>query len=121
MSYKVIHYFTDLQDFNHPYKVGDTFPHLGVKVSEERLKELSGKNNKQGKPLIQKVEEVKETDFSQFMNPPEEKAKVSYTKTDINRMSTSELRDFAKSNGVANAEDITGAELKKILIEMLNL
>ena len=60
-------------------------------------------------------------DFSQFMNPPEEKAEVSYTKTDINRMSTSELRDLAKNNGVANAADITGAELKKILIEMLNL
>lgn len=68
-----------------------------------------------------KIAETKETDFSQFMNPPEEKAEVSYTKTDINRMSTSELRDLAKSNGVANAADITGAELKKILIEMLNL
>ena len=48
MSYKVIHYFTDLQDFNHPYKVGDSFPRLGLKVSEDRLKELASKNNKQG-------------------------------------------------------------------------
>ena len=48
MSYKVIHYFTDLQDFNHPYKVGDVFPRLGMNVTEERLKELSSKNNKQG-------------------------------------------------------------------------
>lgn len=56
MSYKVIHYFEDLQDFNHPYKVGDTFPRLGMVVTEERLKELSGSNNKQGKPLIEKVE-----------------------------------------------------------------
>ena len=56
MSYKVIHYFEDLQDFNHPYKVGETFPRLGMVVTEERLKELSGSNNKQGKPLIEKVE-----------------------------------------------------------------
>ena len=56
MSYKVIHYFEDLQDFNHPYKVGDTFPRLGMVVTEGRLKELSGSNNKQGKPLIEKVE-----------------------------------------------------------------
>lgn len=56
MGYKVIHYFEDLQDFNHPYKVGDTFPRLGMVVTEERLKELSGSNNKQGKPLIEKVE-----------------------------------------------------------------
>ena len=56
MGYKVIHYFEDLQDFNHPYKVGDTFPRLGMVVTEGRLKELSGSNNKQGKPLIKKVE-----------------------------------------------------------------
>ena len=63
MSYKVIHYFTDLQDFNHPYKVGDTFPRLGLKVSNERLEELASSKNKQGKPLIEKVEEVKEKNF----------------------------------------------------------
>lgn len=55
--YKVISFFTDLQDFNHPYKVGDVFPRQGMNVSEERLKELAGSRNKQGKPLIEKVEE----------------------------------------------------------------
>lgn len=55
--YKVINFFTDLQDFNHPYKVGDVFPRQGMNVSEERLKELAGSKNKQGKPLIEKIEE----------------------------------------------------------------
>ena len=55
--YKVINFFTDLQDFNHPYKVGDVFPRQGMNVSEERLKELAGSRNKQGKPLIAKIEE----------------------------------------------------------------
>ena len=55
--YKVISFFTDLQDFNHPYKVGDVFPRQGMNVSEERLKELAGSKNKQGKPLIKKIEE----------------------------------------------------------------
>lgn len=55
--YKVISFFTDLQDFNHPYKVGDVFPRQGMNVSEERLKELAGSRNKQGKPLIEKIEE----------------------------------------------------------------
>ena len=55
--YKVINFFTDLQDFNHPYKVGDVFPRQGMNVSEERLKELAGSRNKQGKPLIKKIEE----------------------------------------------------------------
>ena len=57
MSYKVIHYFTDLQDNNHPYQVGDKFPRQGAVVSEDRLKALSSKNNKLGKVLIELVSE----------------------------------------------------------------
>lgn len=57
--YKVIKYFTDLKDNNHPYNVGDSFPRNGVKVTDDRLKELSGSDNKQGQPLIKKVEEPK--------------------------------------------------------------
>lgn len=59
-------------------------------------------------------------DFSQFMNPPETE-EDKYTKTDINRMATAELKAFAKEQGVDNAEDMTGAELKKVLIEKLGL
>ena len=55
--YKVISFFTDLQDFNHPYKVGNVFPRQGMNVSEERLKELAGSKNTQGKPLIEKIDE----------------------------------------------------------------
>lgn len=55
--YKVIHYFTDLQDNCHPYNVGDVYPRKGMKVTEARLAELAGSNNMQKKPLIEKVEE----------------------------------------------------------------
>lgn len=55
--YKVIRYFIDLQDNNHPYNVGDKFPHTGVEVSAERLAELAGSGNLQGKPLIVEVAE----------------------------------------------------------------
>ncbi len=58
--YEVIHFFTDLQDDNYPYNAGDIFPHNGLKVSEERLKELSSNNNRQKKPLIRLAEEVVE-------------------------------------------------------------
>ncbi len=57
--YKVIKYFTDLQDNNYPYNAGDIFPRSGMKVSAERLAELSGSENKQGVPLIKAVEEKK--------------------------------------------------------------
>lgn len=110
MSYKVIHYFTDLQDFNHPYKVGDVFPRLGLSVSDNRLKELSSSNNRQGKPLIEMVEQKVEK--PKLVN-------ICYTKTDINRMSTAELKDLAKENGIS--DEMTGAELKKTLIEKFGL
>lgn len=58
--YKVIKFFTDLQDNNYPYNEGDTFPRVGVEVTEGRLTELAGSDNLQGVPLIQLVEEVKE-------------------------------------------------------------
>ena len=59
--YKVIKFFTDLQDEDRPYEVGDVFPHkdCGYPVSEERLAELAGSENKQGVPLIKKVEPKK--------------------------------------------------------------
>ena len=53
--YKVIKFFTDLQDNNHPYNVGDTFPRKGKTADEVRIAELSGSDNKQGKPLIKAV------------------------------------------------------------------
>jgi hypothetical protein len=57
--YKVITFFVDLQDNNHPYNAGDTFPRKGLAVTKERLAELAGSENKQGKPLIELVEAPK--------------------------------------------------------------
>ena len=119
MSYKVIHYFTDLQDFNHPYKVGDTFPRLGLKVSNERLEELASSKNKQGKPLIEKVEEIKEKNFLDEFAESLAKEEVAYTKTEINRMSTADLKELAKENGID--DELTGAEIKKALIAKFGL
>ena len=119
MSYKVIHYFTDLQDFNHPYKVGDTFPRLGFKVSNERLEELASNKNKQGKPLIEKVEEVKEKNFLDEFAENLAKEEFAYTKTEINRMSTADLKKLAKENGLDDS--LSGAEIKKALIDKYGL
>jgi hypothetical protein len=59
MCYKVIAYFEDLQDDNHPYNVGDVFPRENKTTSKERIKELATNQNRQNKPLIKKVEEKK--------------------------------------------------------------
>ena len=55
--YKVIKSFTDLQDNNYAYYVGDTFPRNGVEVGAERIAELSSDKNLQGVPLIEEVVE----------------------------------------------------------------
>ena len=59
--YKALTSFTDLQDNNYRYHVGDVFPHKGAKVTDERIAELSSSNNRRGKPVIEEIhEEVKE-------------------------------------------------------------
>ena len=57
--YKVVSAFTDLQDNNHIYAVGDVFPRKGAKASDERIAELSSKRNKVGVVLIEEVKEKK--------------------------------------------------------------
>lgn len=56
MAYKVIKYFTDLQDNNFPYNVGDEYPRKGMNVLQSRINELAGSKNRQGVPLIKEVE-----------------------------------------------------------------
>ena len=58
--YKVLRYFTDLQDNNYPYKAGDAFPRKGLEVPAERLKELSTAKNKRGVPVIEEIKEEAE-------------------------------------------------------------
>ena len=55
--YKVIKPFIERHDNDHSYTEGDIFPREGVDVSEERIQELAGSDNKQHTPLIELVEE----------------------------------------------------------------
>lgn len=112
--YKVIRYFTDLQDNNHPYYEGDIFPRDGLVVKKERYNELSGSNNKQKTSLIKKVKD----DFLKSINSPE---KTTYTRTDINRMSKEDLVSLANKVGIVGADDKSGSDLKKELIDKFGL
>lgn len=62
MQYRVVAEFRDLQDKlqNHPhgfrYAIGDIYPREGLKVSDERMAELAGSDNKIGHPLIAETE-----------------------------------------------------------------
>ena len=57
--YKVVSAFTDIQDNNHLYSVGDEYPRKGAKANDDRIAELSSKDNKVGVVLIEKVKEKK--------------------------------------------------------------
>lgn len=59
--YRVIEMFTDLQDSNYRYNVGDVYPRTGYKPSAKRIDELSGANNKRGKPLIKAAQKSAES------------------------------------------------------------
>lgn len=60
--YKVASSFADIQDSNHVYLTGDSFPRKGVTVKQERLKELLGKGLiEKAKEDTDKAEEVAET------------------------------------------------------------
>lgn len=52
--------FKDLEDDNHFYKKGDTYPREGLKPTKKRIAELSSKKNKIGEVLIEAVKVEKE-------------------------------------------------------------
>lgn len=55
--YKAIERFKDLKDDKHLYEVGDKYPRKGKRVSKARIAELSGSDNKRGRPVIEEVED----------------------------------------------------------------
>ena len=57
MSYIVLMRFADLQDGNRIYEAGENYPRPGFVVSDERLAELAGSDNRAGRPLIVYVDE----------------------------------------------------------------
>lgn len=65
------------------------------------------------KPLVQEI-------VPEVVTPTiENDVSKTYTKTEINRMSTSELQALATDNGIENANEISGSVLKKVLVDKL--
>lgn len=59
--------------------------------------------------------------FSDGKIPEIESPEKQYTRTDINRMPVDELRKLAGETGISGAESMTGADIKKALIDVLGL
>lgn len=58
--YKVIKHFTDMQDNNFAYNVGDEFPRRNFSVLPSRIRELATDKNRQGVPLIEEIPDIEE-------------------------------------------------------------
>lgn len=132
--YIAIESFVDLQDGNHVYHPGDPFPRDGIVVSQGRIDELIGVHNKLGRALIKEVAEpvkkaVVETEQkAEVHEEAEAQVEASFSdkvkalgksRTEINLMKTAELQEIAKDLGVENAEEMSGAAIKRLLIEAL--
>ena len=72
--YKVIKHFVDLQDNNHKYDIGDTYPRKGLNVLQSRINELASNKNLQKTPLIEEIPEKVEE--------PKKEKKKSVEKTE---------------------------------------
>ncbi|MDW4041421.1 Rho termination factor N-terminal domain-containing protein [Staphylococcus saprophyticus] len=93
MTYEVIKYFTDLQDNDYEYNVGDIFPRKRLRVTDERLRELSTDKNRQRVPLIKPISKAK----------------------DFSSMKVSELKEVAKKQDIDGYSDMKKVELIKAL------
>ena len=103
--YRVVRYFTDLQDNNYAYEAGDKFPREGMSVSQERIDELASMNNRQHTVLIQY-----EPDAITDDEPQEEVQEVSddspvgeservYDEDSLSDMTTKEIKALAAERG----------------------
>lgn len=87
MAYRVVRYFTDLQDNNHAYNAGDLFPREGMTVSNERINELVSAENKQHTQLIRYEDEEESAEM------------VVYTEDSLSDMTTKEIKALAADRG----------------------
>ena len=72
--FRVIKHFTDMQDGNFAYQVGDEYPRKGMSVLPSRIKELASDKNRQGVPLIEEIPDIEDK--------PEKKTKPTAKKVD---------------------------------------
>jgi len=74
MRYESIRRWVDFED-RHLYNAGDAFPHDGRQISEARIAELSGTQNKAGFAVIKATQEADEKKPTEEDKTPRRAAK----------------------------------------------
>ena len=78
-------------------------------MMEQQNKNKAAGATKEVAPKPTHIEEVK----------PEVKEEKKVTRGDIQKMNVATVRAYAKEQGIADVDEYTGAELKRILIDKL--
>ena len=92
--------------FNHRVKFNGILYEVGQDVPMEEVKSENKANTKPQEVLKTKVKEV-------VVEIP------TYSKTEINRMPTADLKELAKEQGID--DELSGADIKKALIKKFGL
>ena len=100
--------------FIHRVKFNGILYEAGQDVPTEENKAVEKANTKPQEVLKTKVEEVDENRNAQRLVTSD-----GYTKTEINRMSTADLKKLAKEQGID--DELSGADIKKALIKKFGL
>ena len=90
--------------YDHMVKVNGKYYQAGEDVPENKM-----------------AEEETQLPFSDSDVKFESKEDKIYTKSDINRMKTAELQELARNRGIADANNMTGQELKENLLNLFGL
>ena len=98
--------------FNHRVKFNGILYEVGQDVPIEEVKAENKANIKPQEVVEPKVEETE-------CGLPFVTVGAKYTKTEINRMSTSDLKELAKEQGID--DELSGADIKKALIKKFGL
>lgn len=101
-EYRAIQYFTDLQDNNYEYNIGDIYPRSGLIVSDNRINELISGKNKQNRPVIEEVEEIP---FSP----------KKYTAKQLESMTIAQIEQLAEDYGYEITKTLKGDIIEEFL------
>jgi hypothetical protein len=122
MAYKVINSFTDLEDNNTLYRVGEEYPKGDYKPTQKRIEELSEVHPKQKRIFIEEVEKEDEKADREAKEAEERAAAEQNTKEESEAIAKAEeeeknaIRTELESLGVS-AHPNTGLEKLKEKLE----
>lgn len=91
--------------YPHKVKIGGVYYEANVEIGD--VKTTPAKEETPKVVIEEKTTEVEE--------------KPQYTKTEINRLSTAKLQELAKELGIDGADEMSGAQLKKIIPDKLGI